>query len=64
VHQYQIVDGVEGADPSAMGTDDLLEELDILKRQPEMVGSGNQKALFLDRVAPVAFHSQNKRAQH
>ncbi len=57
VHQDQIVDRIEGADPSAMGADDLLEELNILQRQAEMVGSRNQKTLFLDRVAALMFHS-------
>jgi hypothetical protein len=58
VHQDHVVNGVEGADPLAVRTENLLQQAQVLHCNANLVANGGQELQFIGRVRASPFLSQ------
>jgi len=62
VHQHEIVNGIEGIGPLALGTKNLFYKPQVLDRQAKLMSAGGQKLDLIGRVGEAMTAAQNKNA--
>ena len=50
VQQDQVVDGIEGVGPLAMGAQNLFHQAQVFDRQAQLMGGGDEKFHFVGRI--------------
>ena len=60
VKQDQVMDGIEGVGPLAMGAQNLFHQAQVFDRQAQLVGGGDQKFHFVGRVVEAVSAAQGQ----